>query len=74
MATDPATGWSIRIRELDSADDPRFYHLSFDSGPGISVTGAGGYGVGGLRLEAEFSYTATDIGYWDWELTTTVVT
>ena len=64
----PATSWRVRIRDvLDSAQDPVFYSGGFNFSPGVSFTGAAGYQFGPLRLEAEGSYTATDLGFWNWE-------
>ena len=65
--TDPATSLLVRVSDDYGSGDPIFYDSSFTYGAGVGVNAAAGYAFGALRLEAELSYTATDIGYWEWE-------
>ena len=66
--TDPATGSLVRMRDDYGSGDPIFYDSRFTYGTGVSVNGAAGYAFGALRLEAELSYTVTDLGHWTWEV------
>ena len=65
--TDPATSLLVRVSDDYGSSDPIFYDSSFTYGTGVGVNAAAGYAFGALRLEAEISYTATDLGYWEWE-------
>ena len=65
--TDPATSLLVRVSDAYRGHDPIFYDTGFTYGAGVGVNAAAGYAFGALRLEAELSYTATDLGYWEWE-------
>lgn len=65
--TDPATSLLVRVSDDYGSGDPIFYDSSFTYGVGVGINAAAGYAFGALRLEAELSYTATDLGYWEWE-------
>ena len=66
--TDSATSLLVRVSDDYGSGDPIFYDSSFTYGAGLGVNAAAGYALGALRLEAEISYTTTDLGYWEWEL------
>ena len=66
--SDPATGSLVRMRDDYGSGYLIFYDSRFTYGTGVSVHGAAGYAFGALRLEAELSYTVTDLGYWTWEV------
>ena len=65
--SDPATSLLVRVSDDYGSGDPIIYDSSFTYGTGLGVNAAAGYAFGALRLEAELSYTATDLGYWEWE-------
>ena len=65
--SDPATSLLVRVSDVYGGRDPIFYDTGFTYGAGVGVNAAAGYAFGALRLEAEVSYTATDLGYWEWE-------
>ena len=64
---DPATSLLVQVSDDYGGGDPIFYDTSYNYGTGFGVNAAAGYAFGALRLEAELSYTATDLGYWEWE-------
>ena len=63
---DPATSLLVQVSDDYGSGDPIFYDSSFTYGAGFGVNAAAGYAFGALRLEAELSYSATDLGYWEW--------
>ena len=65
--TDPATSSLVRVSDDYGSGAPIFYDSSFIYGAGVGVNAAAGHAFGALRVEAEFSYTVTDLGYWEWE-------
>ena len=65
--SDQATSSLVRVSDDYGSGDPLFYESQFTYGTGVAASAAAGYAFGALRLEAEFSYTATDLGYWNWQ-------
>ena len=65
--SDPGTSLLVRVSDDYGSGDPIHYDSSFTYGAGLGVNAAAGYAFGALRLEAELSYAATDLGYWEWE-------